>query len=335
MRRCRTLAVLLPLLVSACGNDRDNPFSRPTLTRAPSTDAVLLYLSGAWASAAGAPRELFAINLDGSRPERLTTCAEAQTPCDFLGVAPSPDRTRVAAVRSTATAEQGASALYFMDLARSVETIVAPSRRISWVDWSPNGSLLLYTSVVATAGAEDLFTAAPDGTGEQNVTATTDLRERSPRFDSSSTSAVYERIDGTGVGRIYLFRATPLTQGPATGPALPGTPYVLGADADPAFSPDSANVVFRRLTGTGSDGLGTWDILRVRATASDLQQVATGPVFRGAPDWGTRGIVFVETDAAKGESRLVVVQPDGSGRTVLRTEGAGFGMAAPRWLRGS
>lgn len=335
MLRRRTLAVLLPLLVSACGNDRDNPFITPNRTRAPSADAVLLYVSGEWATAPGAPRELFALNADGSKPERLTNCAEAETACDFLQVAPSPDRTRVVAVRSTATAAEGTSTLYFMDLARSVETLVVPNRRIPWVDWSPDGSLLLYTSVVATAGAEDLFTAAPDGTGDQNVTATPDIRERSPRFDPFSSTAVYERIDATGVGRIYLYRATPLTQGPATGPALPGTPYVLGADADPAFSPDSTSVAFRRLTGTGTDGLGTWDVLRVRVTGGDVLQVATGPVFRGAPDWGKRGIVFVETDAARGESRLVVVQPDGSGRTVLRTEDAGFRMAAPRWLRGS
>ena len=135
------------------------------------------------------------------------------------------------------------------------------------------------------------------------------------------------------MSRIYLFRESPLTSGPATGPALPGTPYVVGADADPAFSPDSTLVVFRRLTGTGNGGLGTWDVNVISgATAAVPRTIATGPAFRGAPDWGPNGILFVETDAAAGTSRLVRVQPDGTGRTVLRSEPATARMGAPRWL---
>ena len=45
------------------------------------------------------------------------------------------------------------------------------------------------------------------------------------------------------------------------------------------------------------------------------------------------GIVFVETDVASSESRLVVIQRDGSGRVVLHSEDAGYRMRAPRWLR--
>jgi hypothetical protein len=60
--------------------------------------------------------------------------------------------------------------------------------------------------------------------------------------------------------------------------------------------------------------------------------IATGPVFRGAPDWGSEGLLYVETDAAASRSELVVLQPDGSGRQVLRTEDAGYRMGAPRWL---
>ena len=43
----------------------------------------------------------------------------------------------------------------------------------------------------------------------------------------------------------------------------------------------------------------------------------------------------METDAATSRSQLVLVQPDGSGRTVLRTEDAGYRMGAPRWLPAS
>ncbi len=193
--------------------------------------------------------------------ERLTGCAEAATPCDFIQVAPSPDRNRLAAIRTTPEAAAGASALYFMDLSRSVETLIFPSRRVDSVDYSPDGSFIIYSAIVPQSTQEDLYYSQPNGTAEQNLTDSAAFRERSARIDPFARTAVYEGIDESGVSRIYLFSQTPLTSGPATGESLPGTPYVVGADADPVFSPDSLSVAFRRLTGVGNGGLGTWDVL--------------------------------------------------------------------------
>jgi hypothetical protein len=97
--------------------------------------------------------------------------------------------------------------------------------------------------------------------------------------------------------------------------------------------PDGLSVAFRRLTGVGNGGLGTWDLMTLRADGkSDPVVLATGPLFRGAPDWSAKGIVFVETDVAADRSDLVVLSADGASRTVLRTEPAGYRMGAPRWL---
>jgi Tol biopolymer transport system component len=239
----------------------------------------------------------------------------------------------VIAVRTTPGTEENTQVLYFMDLSRSVETIILPRRRVDSADWSKDGSFLLFASPNAQVGNEDLFTSAPNGTDEQNLTDSLDVRERHPRLDPFGRTAVFERIDDAGVSRIYLFRETAITSGPATGPALPDTPYVVGADADPAFSPDGTTVVFRRLIGVGNGGLGTWDLLTVTGTTgATLRTVATGPIFRGAPDWGRDGIVFVETDAEAQRSELVRIQPDGSGRTVLRTEDSAHRMGSPRFL---
>ena len=93
-------------------------------------------------------------------------------------------------------------------------------------------------------------------------------------------------------------------------------------------------MVFRRLTGTGNGGLGTWDVMTIRSDGANLTTIAGGAAYRGAPEWGKAGIVFVESDVAAGESRLVLVQPDGSGRRVIRTERLDFGMGAPRFLAG-
>jgi Tol biopolymer transport system component len=329
----RWLPLALAALAPACGNDAGNPFAATSLSQPPAADAAIVFVSGSWSGEPNAARELMAVRADGSQPQQLTTCARAAQPCDVLQVAPSPDRERVMAVRTTPGAEPGAQFLYFMDLSRSVETLVLPRRRVDSADWSRDGSFLLFASVTGQAGAEDLFTSQPNGADERNLTESLDVRERRARIDPSGRSAVFERIDEAGVSRIYAFPQTPLTSGPATGPALPGTPYFVGADADPTFSPDSVSVVFRRLTSTANGGLGTWDLLtRTGGTVATLRTIASGPVYRGAPDWGRAGIVLVETDAQAQRSQLVVIQPDGSGRTVLRTEDSAHRMGSPRWL---
>jgi Tol biopolymer transport system component len=318
-------------LAAACGHDETNPFA--TRTVPPSSEAVLLFASGSWATEAGGPRELLALNADGSRVERLTSCAEASTPCDFVQVAPSPERNRLLALRTTPDAEEGANALYFMDLARGVETLVFENRRIDTVDYAPDGSFMIYSAATGQTSQEDLYYSMPNGKEEQNLTSSLDFRERSPRIDPFSSTAIYEGIDASGVSRIYVFSRTLVAEGPAAGDPLPGTPYVVGADADPVFSPDGASVAFRRLTGVGNGGLGTWDILTLKADGSSTPRVvATGPLFRGAPDWGAKGILFVETDAAAARSQLVLLAADASGRSVLRTEDAGHRMGSPRWL---
>jgi Tol biopolymer transport system component len=330
----RGVAALLPmtLVLAACGNDQNNPFANPSLTRPPSASASIIFVGSSYAAEPG-PRELLATDADGTTLERLTNCAVAEPPCDYVQVAPSPDRNRVAAIRTEVGAAPDATALYFVDLSRSVESILQPLRRVAFVDWSPDNAFILYASNDA-GGNEELFFSNPDGSSEQNLSNSSDVRERNARVDPGARTAVYERIDAQGVPRIYIFQATPLTSGPATGPALPDTPYLVGSDADPAWSPDVTRVVFRRLTGIGNGGLGTWDLMSVRTDGTDLQTVATGAIYRGAPDWGRSGIVFVESDAAAGQSRLVLLQPDGSGRKVIRTEALDFGMGAPRFLRG-
>jgi Tol biopolymer transport system component len=335
MLRRVCLAASIALTV-ACNSNSANPFT--TSTRAPSADAVLLFASGSWSADPGQPRELFALNADGTKLEQLTNCAQASPACDFVQLSPSPDRTRIAAIRTQPQAASGATTLYFMDLARGAEKLIFQNRRVDNVDFSPDSTFIVYTAVPTgtQSTAEDLFYSSPDGTGEQNLTSTPDFRERSPRIDPFATTAIYEGIDSTGVGRIYVFSQTRVTTGPAGGAPLADTPYVVGADADPVFSPDGKSFAFRRLTSVSNGGLGTWDVMTAPVDQSSSPKVvATGPLFRGAPDWSSKGIVFVETDAAADRSDLVVISADGTTRTVLRTEPAGYRMVGPRWLPGS
>jgi Tol biopolymer transport system component len=342
MLRRRDLLIALALLGAGCNKDYPNPFGGASQSQPPSSEAVLLFVSGSWAADPGQPRELLATNIDGSKVERLTSCTQnAAQPCDMLAVAPSANHNRVAVVRTTPDAQAGVAALYFMDLSRSLESQVVPRRQMQAVDWAPDDSFLVYSAVADNSTLEDLYYVLPDGTQDQDLmtptgattVGTPTVRERSPRIDPGSQTAVYERIDETGKAAIYLYPVTPVTSGGPGSDPLPGTPYIVGSDADPAISPDATSVAFRRLTSPGNGGLGTWDLMTLKLDGTEPTVVASGPLFRGAPDWGPNGIVFVETDAAASESRLVVLQPDGTGRTVLRTENAAFRMASPRWLR--
>jgi Tol biopolymer transport system component len=337
-------ALLALALAGACHHDYPSPFGGQGHTVAVPSAAALLFTSAAWATQSGSGRELFAANADGSGVTRLTFCNDSAA-CDTIEAAIASDRRRTE-VRRVKTSTPG-TALVYIDLQQSAEAEIVPaSQQVSGVDWSSQGDVIVYSALRAPA-VDDLYRVDPNGQNGADLTCTTagtagalpcdsTIRERRPRIDPTGNVAVYERIDATGRGQIYIFQnsaiKTQVTTGGTPGAALTGTPYVIGSDADPAYSPDGGSFVFRRLTGLGSGGLGTWDVLTVHTDGTGLAVLATGPLYRGAPDWGTAGIVYAETDAVAGTTSLVVIQPDGSGRHELLTQASSFNLGFPRWL---
>ena len=315
-------------LLAACNTTYDNPFANSNPTVAPRADATIVYASNGYAARPGSPDEIFAVGDGGAGVTRLTFCNNDTRRCSSIEAAPAPDRFRVALRRvdtdsnkdGQLTAADG-EALLVVDLARSVEGgLLQSNAKVSGIDWSPTGDVLVY-SAAGEGGIEDLYRADPNGQNTRNLTSTNTVRERRPRIDPSGSAALFERIDVDGKGQIWLFSSTGtqvrVTTGGDGGAALAGTPYVVGSDADPDYSPDGRSVVFRRLTGSGNGALGTWDIMTARLDGTGLTTLVTGAAFRGAPDWGPKGIVFPEVDSTS--ARLVLVQGDGSGRQVLVT----------------
>jgi hypothetical protein len=366
MRLGATLALFLAALVAGCNTNYPNPFENGEGTKAatPAPDAALALLANGYAPEPGHGRELFAVAATGSDLSRLTFCNESGAACDTLEAAFAPDRER-AIVRRVLQDTDGdgrltdadAAALVYVDLKNQVEAIlVAADQRVTGADWSPvpgaraADEILVYSA--QGDGGEDLFKTTPVRPTANNAQQTLNLtcppgsgtapvcddriRERRPRIDPTGNFAVFERIDATGKGRIFVFQSSssmiPVTSGgPGTEP-LAGTPYVVGSDADPAYSPDGQSAVFRRLASTGNGGRGAWDVMTVRIDGSSLDLIASGPLWRGAPDWGADGIVFPEQDAATGAVHLVLIQPDGSGRREVVSLAPGFSLDAPRWL---
>jgi len=334
-------ALVAAALFGGCNTTYDNPFANSSPTLAPRPDAVLLYTSNGYSARGGSPREIFAAGDAGAGVTRLTFCNNDTRRCDAVEAAPAPDRSRVAIRRvETDTDRDGrltpndGEALLIVDLSRGVEGgLLQSTAKVSGIDWSPTGDVLVY-SASGEGGIEDLYRADPNGQNTRNLTSTPTARERRPRIDPTGSAAVFERIEPNGKGQTWLYSSTGaqvrVTSGGEGTQALAGTPYVVGSDADPDYSPDGRSVVFRRLTATGNGGLGSWDIMTVRLDGSALTALVTGPAFRGAPDWGAKGIVFPEIDATS--ARLVLVQGDGSGRQVPVTLGASFDISHPRWL---
>jgi hypothetical protein len=335
---CRPAVPLLAAaLAAACNTDFPNPFANRSRSLPPPTQAALVFGSDRYASRPGAGREAFALNEDGTGLTRLTYCTEVTPGCDTVELAPSSDRERVVVRRRIAGA--GDESLVFVDLSRGVEAELLPATtRVSGIDWSPVEDVLVYSGA-GEGGIDDLFRMDLNGQNQRPLTTTADTGERRPRVDPTGSVAVFEKIPASGKGQVWVFessvRQLQLTGGGPGGEPLAGTTYWVGSDADPVFSPDGRLVAFRRLSAVIPQGLGSWDLLAVSSTTAlpAAQVVASGPAFRGAPDWGPRGILFVETDAADGVSHLVVVQPDGSGRRVLTDAPAGFRISSPRWLR--
>jgi hypothetical protein len=343
-RRPGPAGLALLLAAAGCNQEYPNPFEGSRRSIPPPAGAAIVFTTAAWSTTPGG-REVFSIAADGSNPTRLTFCNTQTQACDTDIAALSPEGRRAAMTRVVAGVS-GASLVY-SDLTRGVEAdLVAPANLVTGLDWSANtpDDLLAY-SATGAGGLEDLFRLLLAGQQIDNLTSTPTVRERKPRIDLATTIVAYERIEGAGKAEVFIFVSTnQLTRISAEGPGgapLSGTPYLVGSDADPGFSPDARALVFRRLTSTVPNGLGTWDIVTARRpdpqanppVTADATTLVSGPLYRGAPDWGSGGIVFPEVDPVARTASIVLIQPDGSGRRVLYSQGANFALGNPRWLR--
>jgi hypothetical protein len=335
-------AVVAAALAAGCARTYDNPFAGSNPTAPPPPSASIVFTSNAHNAQPATGREIFAVEESGANATRLTFCGEAGAVCSSLEASFGPDRRRAVVRRVVADTDSdgrltGADGegLVLVDFERSVEGPLLPAgARVSSVDWSAISDVVVYSGA-GSGGQEDIYRMDPNGQNNRNITDTAAIRERHPRVDPTGSIAVFERIDATGKGEVWVFFTTQaqsrITSGGAAGPALPQSPYVVGSDADPDYSPDGRSIVFRRLRALGDGRLGEWDLMTVRADGTGLATIVSGPAYRDAPDWGPRGIVFTER-GSDGRAEIVIVDPDGGNRRPIVTVGSAVDLGAPRWL---
>jgi hypothetical protein len=344
MRNARALvftATVAAALAAGCARTYDNPFASSNRILLPSASAAIVFTSNAHDPRPATGREVYAVEESGANPTRLTFCGDGAT-CATLEASFGSDRRRAVVRRVLADTDSDGQlttadgeGVFLVDFDRAVEGVLLPAAaRVSSVDWSAISDVVVYSGAGA-AGLEDIFRMDPNGQNNRNISETVAVRERRPRVDPTGSIAIFERIDATGKGAIFVFLTTQaqtrVTSGGETGPPLPRTPYIVGSDADPDYSPDGRSIVFRRLRALGDGRLGHWDLMTVAPDGTGLTTIVSGPAFRDAPDWGPRGIVFTET-GPDGRSQIIIVDPDGGNRRTVLTVAPGAEIAAARWL---
>jgi hypothetical protein len=362
MRYHRLGLLLVALTCWGCGGSTGNPFASFTRSELPSPGTDLIFVSNLH-DPASPLREVFALDLDAGEPQQLTFCNRPGTVCDAVIADLAPDRTRLAVARTDGDrdgdgdldADDGVT-LYVVDLERSIDSeFVEATARASGVEWSPTANLLIYTARTPLGpgapgiGGADLYRVSGSRTELFNLTQTPELLERGVRLDPGGRVALFERtapigagvdlagalVDPVGLSQVWFFQDSnvqvQLSEPVETGPRLPGSPYLIGSDANPVFSPDSAQVAFRRLKGAGS-GDGVWELFAVSLEDETLAErpLLTGDAYRSAPDWSSRGLLFSERDGSS--TRLMVLDPATGSVEVLLTAPASVRIEHPRWL---
>src|SRR5262245_47544133 len=354
-RRAPVLALAATTLSVACNHDYPNPFEDPSLINSvpPPAGTSIVFTSDGWSAAAGHGAELRPVATDGSQLTRLTFCDNDTRPCDTFEAALAPDNQRAATLRVIADSngdgvldERDDASLVFLDLVAQAEAELVPaSQRATGIDWAPAADILVYSA--QGIGGEDLFRTTPQRPTPDNAQETVDLScpsgtqncdatvgERRPRIDPTGSIAAFSRIAGGGAAEVWVFQTTAnqsqVTTGSSGGALLAGTPYLVGSDTDPSFSPDGRTIVFRHLTATTSDGRGRWELRTARSNGTELQTLVSDDSWLGAPVWGGDGILFPEADASG--TRLVLIAEDGARRAIVSFP-AGTRIDNPRWLR--
>lgn len=135
--------------------------------------------------------------------------------------------------------------------------------------WSPNGQQLIFDAEFG--GANDLFLINADGSGETNLTTSTDFHEVEPAWSPDGQRLAFTSgPPGDGRTTIYVMNVD--------GSNVVGLAYLA---RQPVWSPDGSQIAF------ASNRDGNWEIYVMNADGSEQTNITNHAADDMYPAWGT------------------------------------------------
>jgi Tol biopolymer transport system component len=226
-------------------------------------------------SSSGADADVWVINADGTGDHDVSNDPHGPD----IQPAWSPDGAHIAFVKQDF---DGTSAIWVMDADGSNQLQLTGSGAVSVrPNWSPDGTKIAFAS--NGAGNFELYTVAPDGTNRTRLTFTETSQEDNPNWSPNGLLIAFDACvsptnpcPGSPNNEIFAMRANGTDRRQLT-----DDPKI---DANPAWSPDGTEIVFR--SDRAPDGTQLW---KMNADGSGVVQLTFVPYLGGVdPDWQPR-----------------------------------------------
>jgi Tol biopolymer transport system component len=223
-------------------------------------------------SSSGADADIWVMNADGTGEHDVSNDPSGPD----IQPAWAPDASKIAFVKQNF---DGTSALWVMNADGSEQQQLTDAQTINvHPSWSWDGKLIAFAS--SRDGNFEIYTIVPDGTSLTRITFTTGAQEDNPNWSPDVRFIAYDAClspsypcPGSPNNEIFAMRADGSGRR-----RLTNDPSI---DANPAWSPDGTQIVFR--SDRSPDGTELWKMNR---DGSGVVQLTIGPYQGGVdPDW--------------------------------------------------